>query len=1802
MLGGIELQQVQKIDTDEDQVLTQHSVPALEGDFLQGLGRRATRVTLAGVMSGADAAASLKTLRDKYRAGEVVSFIADIATATKVDQVLIEEFGVRELAGKPARFEYELTLREFIPPPPPESVEPPPRPPLTPNSFDPEIGKLVVEVIVEGEPGFDFSTVIVTVEGLGSDGTSLSRTMTNRTDNTWTDENMPPGQFTVRARAGERSGLASAQIRGGQTTQVTITLQSVSAVAAMFLIHFRFDKGFVEPCLRGVLREIAQRAAGPGDEKILILGHTDRVDNDAYNQSLSERRARAVFAFLTFGGNRQASIDEWEALRRLRTTPRGQPTLEDRWGTREYQHILQDLGFYLGKIDGRHGDMTDEAVRAYRCHKGLPPGTQVDDEVWHALIEDYLAQDNFNVPTSRFFPNCGTEIVKWLGAGEEDPFNNTPRPHRPNRRVEVLFVRANSLPGLVPQPDTFNLRPPPTPVNSDWCIGPRQPGGDHVRFVTKHLGLDGRPQPCTAIPGGPFCREPADPRTLTLRGSIRDENGTLLRNQPFTIITPAGEFLPREGPTGEGEPQTTATGEFSFPDKPAGFYSLEVPRDVLVRNDGESDATIKGNTVCKDLRTDSDHLDVVVVNALRLREVRLPVVAHLMTALHPTTREIRTCATSAGGRAPQATALTNAQVSAAVDQANSIWRQARIRFTLDEADIVREFYAFRTECEVNEGEFITLLQRCGEDDVVNVFFVGNLAGAGEAGFGLSTERGAAEFINASGCGLGDRVTGNVGGLPIDLTLNDQQRAQLLAHELGHFLNLDDTGDTPANANRLMRQSTSDGSNRALTPDEVNRARASKAAADDCVPLTLSVTGATRVGSSRSNHFLLVLDPAATVTVDAQIPARLLDPSVGVLTMTGGNPGASPLQRTVSGATAGATDVIATYTPAGGNPPIIARVVIRVVTFELGVDGATRSAPGSTIFIASRNAADVVTVSARIAPELFCVPAELVQWNGGTPAPDPLRRTVARNATGPVTVTATLAGVTRSVTITVIEVSIGAVALVGQNQTADVPITIAPAPLPPGVSIQLRLSLTTGTGEARFVSTNSTQLTITQTTTVAVRGITASSVADNIRLTASFSGQPEIIAQRDLTVVAATIASVQGVRPGQTLDIPVTVTPSPLPVGSSLTLELRTTSGTGAARFATGNPTTTTIDQTTTVTVQGVTASSAVDNIRLTVRITGQTAILAQEDFTVLNAINFFLRFEVWNLTTRAFEPLPAGIRVDLMDEDVGADTQVATQQTDNRGRVLFSLADFSRSGEDEPDLYFVVRPNGVFHAGHVLPNEWSTKGWRATNGSPGLFEDFSGNQLGSEAAPLTYRVGLDLHARVNYRVDGGGRLGNIDPAPPGVGVAFFVRQFIGGESRKRTFPTDANGEVHGVIFDVEGGDSVFIRIDFKIEDPAINLRPAEVSISEWDTDFDDNAQTSLGAQTAPVILLANSDDRNVALYFLKVLRELSTFLFHMTGGVWTGFDQLRLFRSSISGVAFSWPVGDVNLPPVDHWDRGTIVHEITHQTMWKEHDRSSLDIAFEALFGDLALTHFENQLANPEHALIEGWPEFTQAVFASTVTPPYNVTTVSGVPLGPPPSNRGESVEGAFANALWAVFENHVVTSAVFTAAGRPDARVAESVNGNIVAATPWLTNLAVRQRFLSIIWNPFRDLRTVSNKTTTAQIARMRARNLAAWHQIQPELNAFNLAMAPPTITAVAPNAGPAAGGQAVTITGTNFVQGMQVRFTQAAGVGAATGIVVVSSTSLTGVTPPGTAGPASVRVTTPAGTATSVNAYTYA
>jgi IPT/TIG domain len=87
-----------------------------------------------------------------------------------------------------------------------------------------------------------------------------------------------------------------------------------------------------------------------------------------------------------------------------------------------------------------------------------------------------------------------------------------------------------------------------------------------------------------------------------------------------------------------------------------------------------------------------------------------------------------------------------------------------------------------------------------------------------------------------------------------------------------------------------------------------------------------------------------------------------------------------------------------------------------------------------------------------------------------------------------------------------------------------------------------------------------------------------------------------------------------------------------------------------------------------------------------------------------------------------------------------------------------------------------------------------------------------------------------------------------------------------------------------------------------------------------------------------------------------------------------------------------------------------------------------------------------------------------------------------------------------------------------------------------------------------------------------------------------------FTYGTPPPTVSSVSPSGGTVAGGTSVVITGTNFTGATGVTFG-----GVAATVVSVSATSITATTPAHAAGAVNVSVTTPAGTGTGGNLFTY-
>ena len=366
-------------------------------------------------------------------------------------------------------------------------------------------------------------------------------------------------------------------------------------------------------------------------------------------------------------------------------------------------------------------------------------------------------------------------------------------------------------------------------------------------------------------------------------------------------------------------------------------------------------------------------------------------------------------------------------------------------------------------------------------------------------------------------------------------------------------------------------------------------------------------------------------------------------------------------------------------------------------------------------------------------------------------------------------------------------------------------------------------------------------------------------------------------------------------------------------------------------------------------------------------------------------LNAHVAFEVYNLTSKAFERLPQNVPVDLMDFDpIFGDDVLATAQTDANGIAHFSgVPDVEGS-----DIYFLAKPGGMTHAGHTLPAQWSTKGWLGADGATkGYYDNFIGNELGEAATPLVFRIGIDFHGRLRYE-DKLPASKKIQNAIRGVPFGIFAAAVGGAEAMAQR--TDDAGEVHGVTFDIPAEATVHWGIEFEVEDAPIGLPRAKAEPPRIDVfgrhDFDsgsnsaynkvyaDNVLTSRGTDAVPVEFTFKGLEHDVALYLLKTLRELHVFLRTISSGTWSGIADLNYDFGALAGVPYSWPVGEVNMSPQKpwwlpvpfYWDRETIIHETSHQVMWKEANYTTWSIGLSALqiHEGLYLTHGANLLTN----------------------------------------------------------------------------------------------------------------------------------------------------------------------------------------------------------------------------------------------
>jgi hypothetical protein len=120
MIGDWEVPSIESIQAHERRRFASLDVPGLLGDLTQDLGTVALHVTIAGSLTGDQARDDfLTSLRGTFRAGDPVAFVADIATAAELHQVVVESLDVVEVAELSDTFHYCVVLREYVEPPAP---------------------------------------------------------------------------------------------------------------------------------------------------------------------------------------------------------------------------------------------------------------------------------------------------------------------------------------------------------------------------------------------------------------------------------------------------------------------------------------------------------------------------------------------------------------------------------------------------------------------------------------------------------------------------------------------------------------------------------------------------------------------------------------------------------------------------------------------------------------------------------------------------------------------------------------------------------------------------------------------------------------------------------------------------------------------------------------------------------------------------------------------------------------------------------------------------------------------------------------------------------------------------------------------------------------------------------------------------------------------------------------------------------------------------------------------------------------------------------------------------------------------------------------------------------------------------------------------------------------------------------------------------------------------------------------------------------------------------------------------------
>ena len=124
-------------------------------------------------------------------------------------------------------------------------------------------------------------------------------------------------------------------------TAIAEVERALTTEGDVYLVFFAWDQADLTPVTQAVLDQVAADYARGEPTRVMVAGHADRSGSEAYNQDLSEQRARNVARALTARGVPQRALDvQWFG--------ESEPRIPTQDGVREPQNRRVEIVFGEG--------------------------------------------------------------------------------------------------------------------------------------------------------------------------------------------------------------------------------------------------------------------------------------------------------------------------------------------------------------------------------------------------------------------------------------------------------------------------------------------------------------------------------------------------------------------------------------------------------------------------------------------------------------------------------------------------------------------------------------------------------------------------------------------------------------------------------------------------------------------------------------------------------------------------------------------------------------------------------------------------------------------------------------------------------------------------------------------------------------------------------------------------------------------------------------------------------------------------------------------------------------------------------------------------------------------------------------------------------------------------------------------------------------------------------------------------------------------------------------------------------------